>query len=165
MWLLIHVQNPINEHISNVITFAFVLYFCLYKKHDQNRHQIASNCLLFEIQMLITDKRRFKFLQCHGQYQQNNTAKGKFYQIIVAKWHHKVWVSNGSSNGLLPGGAKPSPEPVLTYHQWSPSVYKGDFTVIVLDTTHYKVFESYIFENTGTSPTAANGLTSNWHCA
>ena len=40
-----------------------------------------------------------------------------------------------------------------------------NFTVVVLDTTHYKVFESYIFENTGTSPTAANGLTSNWRWA
>ena len=30
-----------------------------------------------------------------------------------------IWVNIGSSNGLLPDGTKPLPEPMLTYHQWS----------------------------------------------
>ena len=30
----------------------------------------------------------------------------------------KTWVNIGSDNGLLSAGTKPSPEPVLTYHQW-----------------------------------------------
>ena len=33
----------------------------------------------------------------------------------------QIWINIGSSNGLLPDGSKPLPEPVLTnlaYHQW-----------------------------------------------
>ena len=32
----------------------------------------------------------------------------------------EVWVIFDSGNGLLPGGTKPLPEPMLTDHQWSP---------------------------------------------
>ena len=31
----------------------------------------------------------------------------------------QIWVNIRSVNGLLPDGTKPSPEPMLTYHQWS----------------------------------------------
>ena len=31
----------------------------------------------------------------------------------------EMWVNIGSSNGLLPDGIKPLPEPMLTDHQWS----------------------------------------------
>ena len=31
----------------------------------------------------------------------------------------EIWVNIGSGNGLLPGGNKPLPEPMLAYHQWS----------------------------------------------
>ena len=29
-----------------------------------------------------------------------------------------IWVNIDSGNGLLPDGTKPSPEPMLTYHQY-----------------------------------------------
>ena len=38
-------------------------------------------------------------------------------QLIGAQWRHsatKIWVNIGSGNGLLPGGIKPLPEPMLT---------------------------------------------------
>ena len=35
----------------------------------------------------------------------------------------EIWVNMGSSNGLLPGGTKPLPEPMLTYHQWGPKTF------------------------------------------
>ena len=34
---------------------------------------------------------------------------------MVTNW--KIWANIGSSNGLLPDGTKPLPEPVLTYYQ------------------------------------------------
>ena len=34
-----------------------------------------------------------------------------------AIWRQEIWVTIGSGNGLLPDGTKPSPEPMLTYHQ------------------------------------------------
>ena len=40
--------------------------------------------------------------------------------VVVFMWHHMAiynWVNIGSGNGLLPGGTKPLPEPVLIYHQ------------------------------------------------
>ena len=39
---------------------------------------------------------------------------------IVAEWLHmstQIWVNIGSGNGLLPGGTKTLPEPMLTNHQ------------------------------------------------
>ena len=40
---------------------------------------------------------------------------GVYYiQLIIAVWRHR----SGSGNGLLPGGTKLLPEPMLTYHQW-----------------------------------------------
>ena len=33
----------------------------------------------------------------------------------------EILVNTGSGNGLLP--FKPLPEPVLTYHQWSPAIF------------------------------------------
>ena len=30
----------------------------------------------------------------------------------------EIWVNIGSGNGLLPDGTKPSPEPLLIYHQY-----------------------------------------------
>ena len=36
------------------------------------------------------------------------------------------WVSIGSSNGLLPDGTNPLPEPMLTYHQWNSVVPTWD---------------------------------------
>ena len=44
-------------------------------------------------------------------------------KLIVAYWRHmatEIWVNIGSSNGLLPDGTNPLPEPMLTDHQWSP---------------------------------------------
>ena len=32
----------------------------------------------------------------------------------------EIWVNIGSGNGLLPDVTKPLPEPMLTYHHWSP---------------------------------------------
>ena len=40
---------------------------------------------------------------------------------IVAQWRHMatfIWINVGSGNSLLPDGAKPLPESMLTYHQW-----------------------------------------------
>ena len=31
-----------------------------------------------------------------------------------------ILLNTGSGNGVLPDGTKPSPEPMLTYHQWDP---------------------------------------------
>ena len=36
---------------------------------------------------------------------------------LVETW---IWINTGSGNGLLPEGIKPSPDPMLTYHQQSP---------------------------------------------
>ena len=34
-----------------------------------------------------------------------------------AIWRHRsIWINNGSDDDLLPGGTKPLPEPMLTYH-------------------------------------------------
>ena len=44
----------------------------------------------------------------------------------MAKWHHmatEIWVNIGLGNGLLPDGTKPSPEPMLIDHQWSPVTF------------------------------------------
>ena len=41
-------------------------------------------------------------------------------------WHNmlmQIRVNIGSGNGLLPDGTKPLPEPMLTYHQCSPSTF------------------------------------------
>ena len=35
----------------------------------------------------------------------------------------EIWVNTGSGNGLLPDDTKPSPEPMLTYHQWGPVIF------------------------------------------
>ena len=43
---------------------------------------------------------------------------GKHYQLIVAQWRHmstKICFNIGLCNGLLPGGTKPLPRPMLTY--------------------------------------------------
>ena len=39
---------------------------------------------------------------------------------LVTPYGDMIRVTNyfGSDNGLLPGGTKPSPDPMLTYHQW-----------------------------------------------
>ena len=45
--------------------------------------------------------------------------KHSFDPLIVAWWHHmatEIWVNIVSGNGLLPGGTKPLPEPMLIYH-------------------------------------------------
>ena len=34
----------------------------------------------------------------------------------------KIWVNIGSGNGFVSGGTKPLPEPLLTYHRYSPLV-------------------------------------------
>ena len=45
-----------------------------------------------------------------------------------AIWRREIWVNIGSGNGLLPDSAKPSPEPKLTDHQWSPMTFiSGQF--------------------------------------
>ena len=36
---------------------------------------------------------------------------------LVMQMVSGIWVTIGSGNGLLPDGTKPSPEPMLTYHQ------------------------------------------------
>ena len=36
---------------------------------------------------------------------------------LVMLYGH-IWVNIGSSNGLVPNGTKPLPEPKLTYHWW-----------------------------------------------
>ena len=44
-----------------------------------------------------------------------------FSLVVVALWHHMVtliWINIGSSNGLLPDGTRPLPEPVLVNHEW-----------------------------------------------
>ena len=38
-------------------------------------------------------------------------------------------VNIGSGNGLVPGGTKPLPEPILTYHE----IYKTYFSVFDMD--------------------------------
>ena len=43
-----------------------------------------------------------------------------YIQLIVAKWCHmatEIWVNIGSGNGSLPDSTKPSPEPIMIYHQ------------------------------------------------
>ena len=35
----------------------------------------------------------------------------------------EIWVNIGSGNGLLPDGTKPLPEPMLTFHNWSPVTF------------------------------------------
>ena len=46
-----------------------------------------------------------------------------------AIWWLRIWVNVGSGNGSLLDGTKPSPEPILTYHQLSPLVITwGNFT-------------------------------------
>ena len=49
--------------------------------------------------------------------------KWKWFGVYSILTHHmatKIWVNTGSSNGLLPDGTKPLPEPMSTDHQWSP---------------------------------------------
>ena len=62
-------------------------------------------------------------------------------------------VNTASGNDLLPGGTKPLPEPLLTYHQW-------DFVAITKDqfhknhTTEISIheFQKYTSKITSTSP-------------
>ena len=52
----------------------------------------------------------------------------------------------------MPEGTKPVPEPMLSsVNEAHGHLAKNNFTGIVLDITHYKVFEIYIFENIATS--------------
>ena len=39
------------------------------------------------------------------------------HQCVYSLWPNDIiWISLDSGNGLLPGGTKPLPEPMLTYH-------------------------------------------------
>ena len=38
-------------------------------------------------------------------------------------WRHRTGIDIGWGNGLLPGSTKPLPEPMLTYHQYSPVTF------------------------------------------
>ena len=38
-------------------------------------------------------------------------------------WQHKLWLNNGSGNGLLPSGNNPLPEPMLAYHKWGQVIF------------------------------------------
>ena len=37
---------------------------------------------------------------------------------LVTPYGDIIWINTGSSNGLVPDGTKPLPEPMLTYQQW-----------------------------------------------
>ena len=53
-------------------------------------------------------------------------ATFSMFYLTVIKWRHMVayiWVNTGSGNGLLPDCSMPLPEPMLTYHQWSPVTF------------------------------------------
>ena len=51
----------------------------------------------------------------------------------------EVEVNIGSGNGLLPNGTKPSPEPMLTYHQYGSLKFILDKVKIsITEITHYK---------------------------
>ena len=64
-----------------------------------------------------------------------------------------IWVNIGSGNGLVPYITKPSPEPMLIYHQWGPLAFKWEKVHRNSSVYHsLKSVENYIFENTGTSP-------------
>ena len=39
----------------------------------------------------------------------------------------KIWVNFAPCNGFLLDGAKPLPEPIFIYHQWSQVTYEGNF--------------------------------------
>ena len=45
------------------------------------------------------------------------------YSGLVTPYGDRDLVYIGSGNGLLPGGTKPLPEPMLTGHQWSPLTF------------------------------------------
>ena len=45
------------------------------------------------------------------------------YSGLVTPYGDRDLVYIGSGNGLLPGGTKPLPEPMLTGHQWSPVTF------------------------------------------
>ena len=57
--------------------------------------------------------------------------------------HRKTWVNIGLGNGLLPDGAKPLPEPMLTY-------YRGD--LVALTGNAWYEFRNFWFKNTATYP-------------
>ena len=60
----------------------------------------------------------------------------------------EIWFKIGSGNGLLPDGTKPLPEPMLTYHQWSPvNLILRNFTRDASTINHQSLFENYISEN------------------
>ena len=43
---------------------------------------------------------------------------------MIFKSHRGQWIINiNSGDGLLPDGTKPSPEPILAYHQWGPLTF------------------------------------------
>ena len=60
----------------------------------------------------------------------------------------EFWVNIGSGNGLLPDGTNPSPEPMLTYHQWGPVVITwGQFHIKWLSHQLFKLARKLISSN------------------
>ena len=56
----------------------------------------------------------------------------------------------GSGNGLMPSGSKPSPEPMLTYHQHH--LPKGHSTENAHESNHCNIFQNYRSKIKATSP-------------
>ena len=49
----------------------------------------------------------------------------------------------GSGGGLLPGSTKPTPEPIVTFHEFgSVALYENNFTASALTTILYNEFEN-----------------------
>ena len=72
---------------------------------------------------------------------QNNTVT-YFNSLWLSDTTHAWWVfvNIGSGNGLLPDGIKPSPEPMLTYHQYGPIVSTSEqFHGNVITKSHLKI--------------------------
>ena len=60
----------------------------------------------------------------------------------------EILVNIGSGNGLVPNGAKPIPEPVLTYHQWGPATFIwGQFHKKYLIYQELKLAWNLLFQN------------------
>ena len=54
-----------------------------------------------------------------------------------------VWVNFASGKGLVPGGTKPLPEPMLTYHRWGSVALTWDQLHGKCSTYQWNEFEKY----------------------
>ena len=69
---------------------------------------------------------------------------------LVMPW---IEVSNGSGNGLVPSGTKPSPEPMLNSHLWGSMTFTiHNFAVSAQATILCDKFENYTFKLVASLP-------------